>query len=62
MPSSRGSSDPRIEPVSLETPPLQADSLPTELSGKFVRATVKKNEKKQNTEIIPLKQQKFIFS
>ena len=44
MPFSRGSSDPRIEPVSLETPALQADSLPTELSGKFVRATVKKEK------------------
>ena len=34
MPSSRGSSQPGMEPVSPATPALQTDSLPAELQGK----------------------------
>ena len=34
MPSSRGSSQPRIEPPSLVSPALQEDSLPAEPLGK----------------------------
>ena len=53
MPSSRGSSQTRIEPESLMSPALQVDSLPSELPGK-PRAGQKRRENRELVRQAPL--------